>query len=145
MQPSVSSGHLREMARQHQAEAERHQLAAKKLLEAATALDEVGLPPVQTAGQRVSVSRSASTDTRRYEGKIGVSVGVAGVGGGGKRVEQLTEFLRARGPMKRKEIIAEAGMPEGTISMLLAQKEKFVQDEEGRWKVRSEGDKEEAN
>jgi hypothetical protein len=47
-------------------------------------------------------------------------------------LEQLNLFLLGRGPMWRKDIISESGMPKGTIAAILT-KEKFSKDGDGRW------------
>jgi hypothetical protein len=39
--------------------------------------------------------------------------------------------------MRRKDIIAEAGIPAGTVAMLLTT-ENFDQDEAGRWRAKPE-------
>jgi len=50
------------------------------------------------------------------------------------RKDQLTKFLTDNGPSKRAKIIAESGMPRGTIASLLS-KDGFVRRSDGKWQV----------
>ena len=50
------------------------------------------------------------------------------------RMEQLTDFLREKGPMLRKDILKQIEMPKGTIGVYLT-RENFTRDDEGRWYV----------
>jgi hypothetical protein len=49
------------------------------------------------------------------------------------RKEALAEFLIQNGPMSRSDIVAKAGLPEGTISYCLNDKRFFEQMENGDW------------
>ena len=49
------------------------------------------------------------------------------------RKEQLAQFLLENGPMSRVNLIARAGIPEGTISYCLNDKNFFEQTENGDW------------
>ena len=55
--------------------------------------------------------------------------------GRNNRKAELEAFLRSRGPTTRKEIIAQSGVPEGTIGWLLS-KDWFVRTKDRRWTVR---------
>ena len=48
------------------------------------------------------------------------------------RKEQLTEFLKAHGPKTRMEIINQTGIPAGTVSFCLKDKQ-FAKNGEGKW------------
>jgi hypothetical protein len=49
------------------------------------------------------------------------------------RKETLAEFLIVNGPMARPDIVAQAGIPEGTVSYCLSDKRFFIQLDDGRW------------
>jgi len=59
------------------------------------------------------------------------------------RFEQLCEFLKQHGAVKRKVIVEESGIPEGTIGMLLKEgpESPFLKDIHGRWYLRSQVNK----
>lgn len=46
---------------------------------------------------------------------------------------QLVNFFNEHGPMSRTEIVARAGLPEGTVSYCLNDKKFFQQRENGLW------------
>ena len=52
----------------------------------------------------------------------------------GRKVE-LAKFLASRGPTSRATIIAESGLPEGTISYCLNDKRFFLQAADGNWAI----------
>ena len=52
----------------------------------------------------------------------------------GRKVE-LAKFLVRKGAVDRATIIAESGLPEGTISYCLNDKRFFVQAEDGKWSI----------
>jgi hypothetical protein len=56
---------------------------------------------------------------------------------GGNRLRQLRDFLQQHGPLGRKQIIEQSGIPEGTVGMLL-QEELFMRDKDKRWGLRPE-------
>jgi len=62
-----------------------------------------------------------------------------GTTSGGRR-EELFEFLRRHGPLPRKRIIEQSGIPEGTIGMLLKDGPFFGHDVQGRWYAREGAD-----
>jgi hypothetical protein len=51
------------------------------------------------------------------------------------RKEALADFLIEHGPMSRVDIVAKAGIPEGTVSYCLADKRFFAQLDDGSWDV----------
>ena len=51
------------------------------------------------------------------------------------RKEALADFLIENGPMSRVDIVARAGIPEGTVSYCLNDKRFFVQKSDGSWDV----------
>jgi hypothetical protein len=51
------------------------------------------------------------------------------------RLEQLREWVRTNGPIARRHIIRDSGIPTGTIGMLLIAQNGFRQDSDGRWFV----------
>jgi len=53
----------------------------------------------------------------------------------GKRKEELKQFLVSNGPSKRAKIIAESGIPRGTIAYLLNSNSEFVRRDDGKWQV----------
>jgi hypothetical protein len=97
-----------------------YEQAAEKLREAASILRNGPVQPIAANTDRV-VANGTPTGTR---------------------LDQLTEWLRARGPSTRKEIKAGCGLPDCTISALLTRNH-FDKDDEGRWKVREESEEEE--
>ncbi len=104
----VTSAQLRELAA-------RHERTAKKLMDAADALDKV------TAQADQSNNKAAAGKTR---------------------LEQLRAFLLQNGPMTRREIRARIGLPGGTLAALLT-RANFDRDGEGRWFVREKDKREE--
>ena len=48
------------------------------------------------------------------------------------RKEELADFLKAHGPKTRMEIINQTGIPAGTVSFCLKDKQ-FEKNEEGKW------------
>jgi hypothetical protein len=84
-------------------------IRAKKLLDAAAAIEEA--------------YGSRNTGKTRENGR------------GGRRT-QLIEYLREHGPMKRTELIANSGVPAGTIAHLLRDGEAFEPDGNGGWRVK---------
>lgn len=54
------------------------------------------------------------------------------------RKEQVAEYLKQHGPSKRKEIAAGLGIPEGTVSFVLNDKERFANVEHGKWDLVSQ-------
>jgi hypothetical protein len=53
----------------------------------------------------------------------------------GGRLGQLREFLRANGPLTRKEILEQTSIPSGTLGMILKKENGFAQDAQGLWLV----------
>ena len=53
------------------------------------------------------------------------------------RLEQLTEFVLANGPITRRDAKAMSGIPAGTVGTLLTQKN-FQQMKDGKWMVKNE-------
>lgn len=49
------------------------------------------------------------------------------------RKEQVIAAFREHGPMHRREIIENTGIPMGTVSYLMNDKDTFVKMEDGRW------------
>ena|SRR3990167_5405345 len=99
-------------AQQLREQARRFQEAADKLIEVASILD----------GN--DVDQSALPIHSRING---------GRAKNGTRLEQLRELLMENGPMKRKDILARAGMPVGTVAGLLQPKHGFKKDDSGLW------------
>ena len=67
-----------------------------------------------------------------------VKVRPTGKKAGGKkrgrtRLQQLQGFLQENGPSRRVDIINSEIMPSGSISFLLAKKNGFDQDKDGKW------------
>jgi len=58
--------------------------------------------------------------------------------------QRVLEFLDSQGPKFRREIIKEAGIPEGTIAGILVDKKLFVRRDDGRWELRKTKEKEKA-
>jgi hypothetical protein len=58
------------------------------------------------------------------------------------RKDLVADYLRSHGPSLPRDIMAETGIPQGTLSWVLADKKRFVSTD-GRWSVvvpsRSEG------
>lgn len=50
-----------------------------------------------------------------------------------RRLAQVQNYLREHGPAKRTEIIADTGIPEGTVAFLLKDKRRFARDDERKW------------
>ncbi len=50
------------------------------------------------------------------------------------RKEELAEFLKAHGPKTRMEIVNQTGIPAGTVSFCLKDKQ-FAKNEEGKWNL----------
>jgi hypothetical protein len=109
MAEHVSSEQLRELA-------ERYQLAADKLRQAADALDG-GLG---AGNGRQAVS---ATQARRQ---------------GATRYQQVKDLLQSNGPMTRREILKATNIPAGTLSTLLAARHLFRQDDSGKWDLAPE-------
>jgi hypothetical protein len=96
---------------------------AARLLEAAKVIEEsFGISP-QSQNGNGKTTNHADKPTRRGPKKK-------------NRVAELNEFLKANGPMRRKDIIEKCGIPAGTVNMLLKAPE-YTRDEEGRWGVAS--------
>ena len=53
------------------------------------------------------------------------------------RSQQITEALKGR-PMSRRELQVQTGIPEGTMSWVLAKKELFELGSDGKWRLRSD-------
>lgn len=55
--------------------------------------------------------------------------------GGGRpdRFGELVKFLTTHGPASRKQILAQSGIPQGTVSYLLSSYKNFQQLPDGRW------------
>ena len=51
------------------------------------------------------------------------------------RKEELAQFLLTHGPMSRVDIVAKAGLPEGTVSYCLNDTHFFAQVEGGNWNL----------
>ncbi len=51
------------------------------------------------------------------------------------RKEELAQFLLTHGPMSRVDIVAKAGLPEGTVSYCLNDTHIFAQVEGGNWNL----------
>jgi len=91
-------------------------------------LSEFGAPiasPVRTNG----ASSAAFKLTAHDGGHVPIK------GQNGKRKEELKQFLVSNGPSKRAKIIAESGIPRGTIAYLLNSNSEFVRRNDGKWQV----------
>jgi hypothetical protein len=99
--------------------------AADKLDQAASALEQLG-------AMGVSVTSPTGLST-------------VSVLPGSSRLEQLKEFVKETGPVTRKRIIAQSGLPVGTISSLLKEANGFKKTESGHWEVVVATEKENAN
>ena len=86
--------------------------------------EEFGPSPV-ISGKSVAVTISAN-DNRH--------VSVKGNRKGATRKDELVKFLVANGPSKRAKILAETGMPKGTVAFLLNDSA-FVRRSDGTWDV----------
>lgn len=54
------------------------------------------------------------------------------------RKDQVEEYLKQHGPSRRKEIAEGLGVPEGTVSYVLNDKERFSNVEHGKWDLVSQ-------
>jgi hypothetical protein len=54
------------------------------------------------------------------------------------RKDQVEEYLKQHGPSRRKEIAEGLGVPEGTVSYVLNDKERFANVEHGKWDLVSQ-------
>ena len=59
----------------------------------------------------------------------------------GTRLEQLTAWLSKHGPLPRREIRGQCGLPRGTVGVLLSIKN-FSKNSDGEWFVEEEGEDE---
>jgi hypothetical protein len=94
---------------------------AQRLLDAAKAIEE-------TYG--IAISDEPSTN-----GSSGVPNGTEAKRRGPKsknRLQQLIDFFKGHGPMKRKDLFEQCDIPAGTLSMLLAGPD-FTKQDDGRW------------
>ena len=113
-QTLVTADGLREQAR-------RFEQAAQKLAEAAAALDG---SPSRRNGRAMAVEREVEESDRPA--------------GHGTRLPSLKNFLLTNGPMRRSEIMRQAGMPKGTVAYLLKESNGFKKDKQKRWYVEPE-------
>ena len=66
---------------------------------------------------------------------VQVQLATNGAVHGKTRLEQLRNWVRAHQPVKRKDIVAGAGMPAGSVAYLLSENKGFVKDANKRWSV----------
>lgn len=88
------------------------------------------------AGQQMRAAANVLSGLSQTNGKPTTSTFVPTVNPtlGAPRLEQLRTWLKEHGPMRRKEVLASCGLPPGTVSVLLKEKN-FSKDQEGRWYV----------
>jgi len=109
---SVQSQQLREQAKALQ-------LTAKKLLDAADALESLGVQQQEAAAPTVKIAK------RPYRTK------------GSKRLKELKKFLTENPGRVWSEIMAGVAMPKGTLAFLLKEKNGFHKDDNGKWSLNS--------
>lgn len=56
---------------------------------------------------------------------------------GANRLEQLLNYL-AGGPKTRKQILMDIGLPDGTLSYLLAKNRKMFNNKNGQWSLKEQ-------
>jgi hypothetical protein len=54
------------------------------------------------------------------------------------RRDQVVALIRKEGPQLRKDIIGKTSIPKGTIASLLADKETFMQRNDGKWGLKED-------
>ena len=105
-----------DLARQLIAEADRYEAAAKKLRDAASILSgENGVN-----GQHVATNGHIDRKPKKNS-----------------RLAQVRQFLLEHGPSPRRDILAETGIPVGSVATVLTEKN-FNRDGEGLWSVRED-------
>jgi hypothetical protein len=100
-----------------------------------------GVNGVSNAEALYAPKPSVSRTTRSSEGTISTSTPISvppaqnGTHAPRGRKEELAEFLLAKGPMSRVDIVEKAGLPEGTVSYCLGDKRFFEQLKNGDWDI----------
>lgn len=105
----------------------------KRASEIAKAVNATARRVITTVNRRTDLFERVERGTYGLKGKNATDADQL------SRLQQLKEFLRTNGPMKRKELIEKSGIPEGSISGLLNYRQHFHQLADGRWEVVANG------
>jgi len=115
MQQLTNGSQLREQA-------QRFRAAATKLIEVAEILDGTNVGGNKDSSALDSGRQPANNATNPHKKT-------------GKRLTQIRDFLKAKGPSLRKDVIAGVNMPAATVAYILKEENGFKRDENRRWSV----------